>query len=274
MPKILMCPPQFFDVNYSINAWMDTSNKVDVDLAKQQWNVLYNGINDLEETIFMNPEENLPDLVFTANSGIVHKNIFIPSNFKYPERQGETKHFEFFFLKQGFNILKLPLAYNFEGAGDMLRYSDNETYFGGYGFRTDLESYDFLGKILGVEIFKLNLINPYFYHLDTALCPVSKNLVVYYPGAFSEESRTLIESKADTIVVPENEAMKFACNMVAIENNILMPSGCPETRIMLKDSGFTVQEFDMSEFQKSGGACKCLTFEMNDNPAAKINWLR
>lgn len=268
-----MCPPEHFDVNYSINAWMDVSNRVDTSLASEQWLRLHQSISSLEETIFMDAIKDLPDLVFTANAGIVHKNIFIPSNFKFSERQNETKYFELFFLKNGYNILKLPISYNFEGAGDMLLF--NDFYFGGHGFRTDLKSYDFLGKILGVKIIPLNLINPYFYHLDTAFCPLSADSAMFFPGAFSEESIETINSNIETrIEVPENEAMKFACNAVVSENYVFMPSGCPETVSALHELGFTVHEFDMSEFQKSGGACKCLTFLMNDNPSSKLQWLR
>ena len=92
---VLMGAPDHFKVEYSINPWMDADVEVDIDLAKEQWSNLKKAIESAGAEVKVVPaNEDLPDLVFTANSGIINGNDVLIANFKFQERQGEEAVFE------------------------------------------------------------------------------------------------------------------------------------------------------------------------------------
>ena len=235
---------------------MDLNNPVNNTLATSQWQGLINKLILAGEDIFyLNPIDNLPDLVFTANSALIVNNKAIISNFRDKERQGETPIFNNWFYSNGYDTEISPVV--FEGAGDAL-YGGDYLYLG-YGFRSSFEARDYLGG-LGLNIFHCKLIDPRFYHLDTCFCPLNKNRALIYSPAIENAS----EIDLELIEVPESEAARFACNAVCInDESIVMPSGCPATAARLEALGYNVLSTDMSEFIKSGGACKCLTIKLN-----------
>lgn len=256
--KILIVRPQFYGINYSINPWMNINNSVDRFKAIHQWNLLEGTLRRLKARIVHSkPRPDLPDMVFTANAGFFLKEseIVVLSNFKHNERKGEEFWFERFFDNEGYYVRKLDN--NFEGAGDCLYFRD--VPIGGYGFRTDLSVYETL--VPGVVA--CELIDPYFYHLDTCFCPLQGSDYLIWPGAFSSEALQKIRSLGgNELSVAEEEAKQFACNAVVIEKNVILPQNCPKTEDMLQQSGYTTFPLDMSEFIKSGGACKCLTLQL------------
>ena len=276
-PTILMCPPDYYGIEYSINPWMDVKDKVDRKLAQKQWEALHNKIIELGAKIeLIKPQKNLPDMVFTANAGLVFNKKVILSRFKHPERQGEEKFFEEWFLDHGYEVL-FPENY-FEGAGDcLLSKANTPRFFCGYGFRSDEKIIKFLEDSFSnsYEEFVLNkhkLINSYFYHIDTCFCPLTCSLwgdgflscpAMAYPGAFEPESfKRMREDFLQFIEVDEDEAKLFACNAVTILRNIILPEGCEKTAKKLEEIGFNSHFVPMSEFIKAGGACKCLTLEV------------
>lgn len=266
MVKILVCNPEFYGIEYSINPWMNIENQADRQLAVKQWTALISILKSIgAEVIEMPGEKNLPDMVFTANAGLYVKDGYLNpdgkpigqiylSNFKHPERQLERKYYHAFLKKIEYDCLVFGDDINFEGAGDCLIF-DNVMYCG-YGFRSDVETYDYF---FDINKHILKLVNPYFYHLDTCFCPLPKGMALIYPPAFEDISHI----KLKLLVVPENEAKHFACNAVCINNNVIIPSNCPETTKLLEDNGFKVYSTDMSEFIKAGGACKCLTLRLD-----------
>lgn len=263
MSKILMCHPSHYGISYEINPWMRVQNQADNTLARRQWQRLIQLIHNLGASIEeMSGEPNLPDIVFTANAGLVAGNKVVLSNFKYPERQGEKLVFRKWFLDHGYEVLELPEHLSFEGAGDALP-ARNMLYCG-YGFRSDQEAYMqqafFRLGFAGMTFCKL--VDPYFYHIDTCFCPLKDDHAIIFPGAFDEMSLEAMGEKLQLIPIPEAEARKFACNAVVVENNVIIPSGCPTTRSLLENIGFQVFDTDMSEFIKAGGACKCLTLRI------------
>jgi N-dimethylarginine dimethylaminohydrolase len=147
--------------------------------------------------------------------------------------------------------------YFFEGAGDALFMG--ELLFYGHGFRSDKEFHENLSSLNKENIIFCRLIDPYFYHMDTCFCPINKDFAIWYPPAFCEDSRKVIESKIELFAVPEQEAKNFACNAVVLGHHVIIPANCPETKKHLVNQGFSVYECDVSEFIKAGGACKCLT---------------
>src|SRR5579862_525431 len=98
MRKLLLCSPDFYGIQYEINPWMDRRHNAVLALAQSQWLALREKLRSLDcEIELIAPQPNLPDMVFTANAGLVFGNKFIRSNFRHPERQGEEEHFDKWF---------------------------------------------------------------------------------------------------------------------------------------------------------------------------------
>ena len=260
MSKILMCPPTYFGIEYVINPWMDMANQVDKNAVSKQWNNLKDTLEEAGAEIdLIEPQQSLPDMVFTANAGLLRDNIFIPSRFKFSERQREMQYWIQWFQNAGYEVKEIQSELPFEGAGDAL---SGKVLFGGYGFRSSKESYKEIEEILSSEIIPLHLVDDRFYHLDTCFCPLNEESAILYEGAFDEESVHLLKEHISYFSVPEEEATRFACNAVVINKNVVLPTGCPETQKHLQSIGFTTFAVDMSEFLKSGGAAKCLTLKL------------
>jgi N-dimethylarginine dimethylaminohydrolase len=258
--KILVCDPSFYQIDYEINPWMSVSHKADTNLAIQQWNTLINELLGLGvDVVRIPPQSGLPDMVFTANGGVMAYNYVILSNFKHKERQDEKEFFKKWFNENGIRVIEISNGIRFEGAGDCL--VKDHTVFMGYGFRTDQEAYyDNIWDVLDMRSFRLRLFDPYFYHLDTCFCPLNKNQILIYPEAFDKNDLVnLRRNNFELLCVPKEDAHKFACNAVLVGDHILIPKGCDETRDILTQNYYIVHELDMSEFIKAGGACKCLT---------------
>lgn len=253
--SLLMCEPKYFGIDYSINAWMDVNNQVDYNLANSQWRGLVNKLILAGEDIFyMNPQSGMPDLVFTANSALLFDGKAVISRFRDVERQVEQPVNTEWFNNQGYYTELSPVT--FEGAGDAL-FAGGILYLG-YGFRSSIEAKSYLSSF-GLNIVQCELVDPRFYHLDTCFCPLNARRALIYKPAIKNASDIDLE----LIEVPEAEAARFACNAVCInDESIVMPSGCPESKARLEALGYNVLDTDMSEFLKSGGACKCLTIKL------------
>ncbi len=265
MKKFLLCPPNFYDIEYSINPWMDKKNKVGQNKSKQ-WNALLETFKTLKiKTELIQPIKGLPDMVF-VDAGIKYKKYFIPSNFKYLERQGERKWFKKWFKNYGLKIIDIPKQYYFEGHGDSL-WAGKKKLFLGWGFRSSVEAHQkirdfFFEKDNKIKIFSIHIIDERFYHLDTCFCPLNDKEAIIYKDAISPESLSLLKENMKLIYVEEDEAKMFACNSVILGKNIIMPFGAKKIQAKLKRKGYKIYEVKMSEFIKAGGACKCLSFEL------------
>jgi N-dimethylarginine dimethylaminohydrolase len=210
------------------------------------------------------PSQGLPDMVFTANAGIVCGTKAIVSRFRHPERQLEEGYFAQWFREHGYEIFRMPESLYFEGAGDLLGFGD--VWFGGYGFRSEIRAYPFVGGLTGWEILPLQLIDPRFYHLDTCFCPLSQGDLLWFPGAFDQYAQAVIRDRvheSKRIEVPESEAVRFACNAVCIGTHVVVPDGCPQTMERLTARGYQPHPVALTEFLKAGGAAKCLTLALD-----------
>ncbi len=264
MKRFLMCEPKFFEVCYVINPWMEGNlGKVDKKLAKQQWENLYGIVSGLASVSLIEPVAGLPDMVFTANAGLVKNNEVIVSSFRHAERQGEAEHFQKFFASQGYRVLRLREGTIFEGAGDALFDSLGRLWFGS-GIRSASHARDEIVAALHVEVHALELIDTHWYHLDTAFCPLPQGQAISYEKAFSRKSvAALNDAFGENIVwVSESDAKNFACNAISIDQSVIMHKASAELKFVLKQRGYEVIEVDVSEFLKSGGSCKCLTLEI------------
>jgi N-dimethylarginine dimethylaminohydrolase len=258
-----MCPPTYYGIEYEINPWMCHSQPADIGLAKKQWEALYQALSSLPDVQveLIEPQDGLPDMVFTANAGVIKDKLFISSNFRHPERQGESVYFEKWFSEHGYKVEILSRGLLFEGAGDLLRAGG--TWFGGYYFRSAPQALAAVSDMLEEQVLPLRLIDERFYHLDTCFCPL-KDSALYYPGAFDDYSLAVLRDRfPDAVEATEEEARQFSCNAVVAGNHLVMNH--PSQRICdaLAERGIQCVSVDLSEFIKSGGSAKCLTLALD-----------
>jgi N-dimethylarginine dimethylaminohydrolase len=254
-----MSPPTYYGIEYEINPWMSRSQQSNRKQAQQQWEALRRLLlEQLSAKVHLvKPQPKLPDMVFTANAGVVWKNKFISSNFRYDVRRGESPHFESWFHDRGFEIIRLPEDRRFEGEGDLLKCG--ESWFAGYHIRSDINAHQWIADNLESEILSLELTDKWFYHLDTCFCPLSESQALFYPPAFDPYARKVLEHNIPQLIpVASEEAKQFACNAIVAEKAVVMNDGCPKVRQELAGLGFKIFETPLSEFLKAGGSAKCL----------------
>lgn len=266
--RILMCPPDYYDVDYVINPWMEGNiHKSSRERAIEQWQKLYHIIKEHALVDLIKPQKGLPDMVFTANAGLVLGENVVLSRFYHKERQGEEPYFKAWFESQGFNVYELPKDLPFEGAGDALLDREGRWLWAGYGFRSELDSHPYIAKWLDIEVVSLQLVDERFYHLDTCFCPLTDGYLLYYPPAFDFYSNRIIEMRVPEekrIAIKEADAVNFACNAVNLDKIVIMNNASEELKQRLAEVGFTVVSTPLTEFIKAGGAAKCLTLRITE----------
>ncbi len=273
--RFLMCAPDYYDVDYVINPWMEGNiHKSSRDRAVEQWNKLYNVIKNHAIVDLVAPQKGWPDMVFSANAGLVLGENVVLSRFLHKERQGEEPYFQQWFEDNGFNVYTLPKDLPFEGAGDALLDREGRWLWAGYGFRSELDSHPYLAKWLDIEVISLRLMDERFYHLDTCFCPLANGYLLYYPGAFDSYSNRVIEMRVapeKRIAIAEADAINFACNAVNIESIVIMNKASDSLKSRLGEVGFQVIETPLTEFLKAGGAAKCLTLRVTEPVREEIH---
>jgi N-dimethylarginine dimethylaminohydrolase len=267
-PRILMCPPDHYGIEYEINPWMSRSRGSTPERAHSQWRRLYETLVGLGVTVeLLTPQPGLPDLVFTANAGLVFGSRFFSSRFRHEVRARETPHFDRWFADHGFTVEHLPEGFYFEGAGDAL--FCGRTLFAGYRIRSDVRGHQYLGQVLGRQVLPLELINPRFYHLDTCFCPLKPGEALYHPAAFDVYGRKVLESNVPKLLaVNEAEAHKFGCNAVVVGKTVVHAAGCEKMAAGLREWGYETVGVELDEFLKAGGSAKCLTLRLDGEEAA------
>lgn len=268
-PTILMCPPDHYGIEYEINGWMSRSRPADPIIARAQWDELVQRITSLGAQIEYQPAvAGLPDLVFTANAGLVRGNDVFLSQFRHPARQGETVHDEAWFLEHGFQTVHLPEGLEFEGAGDAL--FCGPTLFAGYRMRSSAPAMQWVAAQIGCRVIPLQLLSDRFYHLDTCFCPLDSETAIYHKAAFDQYALDALAAHVPRLIpVEPDEAARFACNAVVIGSNVITNTGCPKLHEELASFGFIPHEVALDEYLKSGGSAKCLTLRLDGEDAAK-----
>jgi lysine-ketoglutarate reductase/saccharopine dehydrogenase-like protein (TIGR00300 family) len=266
--RILMCAPHHYDVDYVINPWMEGNiHRSSRELAEAQWDQLYQVLQTYATIDLVEPQQGWPDMVFTANAGLILGDTVVLSRFFHPERQGEEPYFQAWFESQGYKVHLLPKNLPFEGAGDALMDRSGRWLWAGYGFRSQLDSHPYLAEWLDVEVLSLRLVDRRFYHLDTCFCPLTDGYLLYYPAAFDTYSNRLIELRVPPekrIAIEEADAVNFACNTVNIDKVVVLNKVSDGLKQHLENCGFTVVETPLTEFLKAGGAAKCLTLRVTE----------
>ncbi len=259
MKKVLMCPPKAFDVIYSINPWMDVSNRPDKGLALRQWENLYNTYIKLGVKVaIIEQDKNLPDMVFTANAGIVHGSTFISSNFVPLERKPEEALFQEWFHKNGYEVV--TLENNQSGEGDALL-SNNKLYCG-HGYRSNIKAYDEIRKVVDTEIIPLEIVDPFFYDLDLLFCPLGDRGCLSYPQGLAQTSQYIVKALPNNIILNHHEVKKQLCNSVYIDGKLIMNICSERLRQELFKLDVEPIIINISEFAKAGGGLKCLTLKL------------
>jgi N-dimethylarginine dimethylaminohydrolase len=256
----VMTPPRFFAVNYAINPWMDTTTPVDASAAVAQWQQLYDLYLDLGHSVdLVDPVPGLPDMVFAANGGLIIDGTAAVARFKYAERKQESAAYAAWLSSQG--LRPRHTRHVNEGQGDLLPVGDD--ILAGYGFRTDLRAHGEIAGIFDRRVISLELIDPRFYHLDTALTVLDDSTIAYYPPAFSYVSRAHLETLfPDAILVDSADAYAFGLNAVSDGRRVIHPAAAVGFARQLRDAGFEPIGVELPELLKGGGSVKCCTLEV------------
>ena len=262
MNRYMMCRPEHFDVVSTLNPWMDPSVPVSRSRAIEQWERLVDLYEDLgHEVELVQPGVGLPDMVFAANAGVAIDNRMMAAVMYSAERRPEEVYFRKHFDRAGFDEVFIPEHVN-EGEGDFLFTGD--VLLAGTGFRTDPRAHLEAQRFFDVEVVTLQLVDPRWYHLDTALFSINHDLVVWYPGAFDDASVAELRRRfPDGIEATEAEALAFGLNSTADDRHVVMPASAPGLAERVRAAGFDVYSVDLSELLKAGGSVKCCTLELN-----------
>lgn len=261
--SVLMCSPDYFDIEYEINPWMHTNNQVDPKSAMLQWQQLKDIYSQLGWDVkLQSPVEHLPDMVFTANAGLVIDDKVVLSQFRSPQRQPETPKDEEWFRSAGYTDILLPKA-DFEGEGDALVW--NDIIFAGYPWRSDIAAHAEIAEFFGKKVISLQLTSASFYHLDTALTIVDEQTVALYPPLFTEESLKIIYQIVPNVIeVSREDAYAYGLNAMSDGKNIILSDKATNLISIYQNKGMEVHPTPIGEFQKSGGGVKCLTLELRN----------
>ncbi|MBM3999546.1 MAG: amidinotransferase [Planctomycetes bacterium] len=267
--RILMCPPDHFGIHYEINPWMRRERPADAEAAAEQWSALCAALRAAgAELALLDPVPGLPDLVFTANAALVFRERAFVSRFRHAERRGEESVDAEWFASNGFEVERLPDTLFFEGAGDALFCGD--TLYAGYRIRSDIQAHQWIARRIDRRVIPLELVDPYYYHLDTCFCPLTSSAALYFPPAFDAYARTALVEQIPTLIeVEPDEARRFACNAVVVGRTVVTNTGCPRLHARLRAEGFEAVETPLDEFVKSGGSAKCLTLRLDGEESTR-----
>lgn len=259
--RYLMCPPEHFAVSYAINPWMDVALGVDRALAMRQWETLRETYLDLGHDVeLIAPEPGLPDMVFAANGGLVVEGRALGARFTHAERRPEGPAYLAWLAGSDLEDVTEPVHVN-EGEGDFLVVG--ELVLAGTGFRTDPGAHTEVQELFGIPVVSLQLVDPRFYHLDTALAVLDDNDVAYYPEAFSPGSRAVLQRLfPDAVLAGEGDAVVLGLNAVSDGYNVVLPSQATDLAAQLRSRGYNPVGVDLSELLKAGGSVKCCTLEI------------
>ena len=267
--RYLMCRPEHFTVSYSINPWMEPSRPTDTAKAVRQWQALHDAYVALgHEVELIDPVPGLPDMVYTANGGFIVDGRALGVRFRVDERRGEERPFMDWFAAHGFEVVE-PVEVQ-EGEGDFLLVGD--TILAGTGFRSVGDSHRELGRVFEREVVSLRLVDPRFYHLDTAITVldpvegpggVERANIAYLPSAFDDGSRRILaERYPDAIQVSDADGAVFGLNAASDGLHVFVSPRATAFAAQLEERGYIPVPIDLSELQLGGGGIKCCTLEL------------
>ncbi|SHJ91207.1 N-Dimethylarginine dimethylaminohydrolase [Pseudonocardia thermophila] len=256
----VMCPPTYFDVTYTINPWMDPTVPVDKERAMAQWSALRDTYLQLGHRVdLLEPLPGLPDMVFAANGATVVGGRVLGARFRHPQRAAEAEAHLAWFRAAGFTVVEAE--YVNEGEGDLLVVGD--VVLAGSGFRTDPAAHREASIVLGRPVISLELVDPRFYHLDTAIAVLDDTTIAWLPAAFSPASQEIVRrSYPDAIEASPADAEVLGLNAVSDGRHVVLPAAATGLAEQIAERGFVPVPVDLSELLKAGGGAKCCTLEV------------
>jgi N-dimethylarginine dimethylaminohydrolase len=259
--RYLMCRPTHFDVTYSINPWMDPGRPTSAEVGLGQWKRLHDVFVGLgHEVELIDPVPGLPDMVFAANGATVVDGKVLVARFRHPQRTDEARAYLEWFGRGDWSEVRQAEYVN-EGEGDFL-FAGGEI-LAGTGFRSDPRAHDEVREFFGRPVVSLTLVDPRWYHLDTALAVLGDGHVMYYPAAFSAQSRALLSERfPDALLAGEADAAVFGLNALSDGRNVVLPRQAVGLATQLREHGYTPVGADLTEMLKAGGSVKCCTLEL------------
>jgi N-dimethylarginine dimethylaminohydrolase len=257
----LMCPPEYFTVEYAINPWMNPDVPSDTARALRQWQQLRAAFVRLGHTVrAIDPQPGLPDMVFAANGATVIGGKVLGARFRYPQRAAEAQAYLDWFTRAGYPTVRSPRSVN-EGEGDIV--FAGRAILLGHGFRSDPAVAGELEALFGLPVLGVRLVDPRFYHLDTALCVLDADTAAYYPAAFDDAGKAVLTSHfAELIEAKDEDAEVLGLNAISDGRHVVLPEQATGLAAQLAGRGFEPVGVDLSEFLKSGGGPKCCTLEL------------
>jgi len=259
--RYLMCPPEHFAVSYAINPWMHPDEPTDNARAVRQWTELRQVYLDLGHDVrTIDPVAGLPDMVFAANGATVVDGKVLGARFRYPQRAAEASAYLDWFRAGGYADVRAA-GHVHEGEGDVL--FTGRALLAGYGFRSDPAAAGELAALFERPVVSLRLVDPRYYHLDTALCVLDADTAMYYPAAFDDAGRAAIaEHFAELIEAKDEDAEVLGLNAVSDGRHVVLPVQARGLAAQLGERGFAAVGVDLSELRKGGGGPKCCTLEL------------
>jgi ornithine--oxo-acid transaminase len=269
-PTFLMCPPEWYEVDYVLNPWMAGNvHRSSRDLAFAQWKGMHNVLRSVADVRLLHPEPGCPDMVFLGHGALIHHGVAAVSSFDPPQRRAETSYLRRWLISQGFLLWETPRETPFEGEGDIVFNDAGTALWAAHGVRTCRASHRHIADAWHVPVTSLHLSDPRFYHLDTCFTPLAGGFLLYYPEAFDAASRTAIEAaypENKRIAVSEQDATRMACSALNLGRTVFTGEISPELAQRLFDTGFDVVQLELSEFIKGGGGAKSLALRLSDMP--------
>lgn len=267
-PTYLMCPPQWYDVDYVINPWMAGNlHRPSRDRAFAQWRALYEALRRIADIRVLHPREGSPDMTFVAHAAVVQHGVAAISNFAHQQRHAEAEHLRRWMQEAGFLVWETPRESAFEGEGDVLFDADGEHLWAAHGSRTCEHCHRHIAAGWHLPVTSLHLKDPRFYHLDTCFAPLAGGYLLYFRDAFDASSLARIEAAyapEKRIAVTEAEATQFACNVISQGRHLIMGTVKGSLPERLGALGFQVEQVELSEFLRGGGSAKSLVLRISD----------
>ena len=287
-PSFLMSCPFGLSTAVPNNPWMTDlppeKREPNLKRAVVQFLELYRFLSS-EALVYLVPAPTalgLQDLAYTANLGVVFdhtpdRNTAVISNFTSEPRRGETEVGKRFFDLMGYDVHVAPDK--FEGEADLKHLHDN-LYVGACGIRSNRETYLWMERTFNMKVIPVKLVDPYLYHLDCSIFPITREHTVVCTELFEKEEIAELEKVTNIIDVTADEAYSGICNSVRLSNTILNSSHIHELKAGTEDYQHELQKnrklediaanlalevgyYNLSEYHKSGALLSCMIMHLN-----------
>src|SRR5215475_3044837 len=288
-PTYLLNFPFSYATQVANNPWMEDlsseGRQPDFRRAAAQFLELYRYMAAAGALVYVLPTPlgaDLQDLMYTANLGIVlehlpGQNTVVISNFASPPRRGETPVGVNFFQSMGYEIHVPPTK--FEGEAELKHLHDN-VYVGGYGIRSEKETYDWMERNFDMRVVQVCLTDPYLYHLDCMVFPITSGNTLVCTELIEQEEIAALEKVTNVIPVSADECYSGICNSVRMPNTVMNSSHLQDLKAGTEEYECEIQKnrklediaanlalevsyFNLSEYHKSGALLSCMVMHLN-----------